>query len=140
MWHKFNPNPHGSSVGDCAVRAVAAATGRSWEQAYISLALTGYALGDMPSANRTWGAYLQKQGYKRRMVEADCATCYTVANFAREYPRGVYVLGCSGHVLAVIDGEWWDRLRQLRITESRQLFEWLFPKWKCPHQNVQPLS
>lgn len=50
MWHKFNPNPHGSSVGDCAVRAVAAATGRSWEQAYIGLALTGYALGDMPSA------------------------------------------------------------------------------------------
>ena len=104
MWHKFNPNPRGSSVGDC----VAAATGRSWEQAYIALALTGYALGDMPSANRTWGAYLQKQGYKRRMVEADCTTCYTVADFAREYPRGVYVLGCSGHVLAVIDGAWWD--------------------------------
>lgn len=62
MWHKFNPNPRGSSVGDCVVRAVAAATGQSWEQAYIALALTGYALGDMPSANRTWGAYLQKQG------------------------------------------------------------------------------
>lgn len=88
MWHRFNPNPRGSSVGDCVVRAVAAATGRSWEQAYISLALTGYAIGDMPSANRTWGAYLQKQGYKRRMVEADCTTCYTVADFAREYPRG----------------------------------------------------
>ena len=108
MWHRFNPNPRGSSVGDCAVRAVAAATGRSWEQTYIALALTGYAIGDMPSANRTWGAYLQKQGYKRRMVEADCTTCYTVADFAREYPRGVYVLGCSGHVLTVIDGEWWD--------------------------------
>lgn len=34
------------------------------------------------------------------MVEADCTTCYTVADFAREYPRGVYVLGCSGHVLS----------------------------------------
>ena len=85
MWHRFNPNPHGSSVGDCVVRAVASATGQSWEQAYIALALTGYALGDMPSA-----------------------TCYTVADFAREYPRGVYVLGCSGHVLTVIDGAWWD--------------------------------
>lgn len=53
MWHKFNPNPRGSSVGDCAVRAVAAATGQSWEQAYIGLAMMGYALGDMPSANRT---------------------------------------------------------------------------------------
>lgn len=65
MWNKFSPNPHGSSVGDCAVRAVAAATGQSWEQAYIGLALTGFALGDMPSANRTWGAYLQKHGFKR---------------------------------------------------------------------------
>lgn len=46
----------------------------------------------------TWGAYLQKQGYKRRMVEAD---------FSREYPRGVYVLGYSGHVLTMIDGAWW---------------------------------
>lgn len=108
MWNKFSPNPHGSSVGDCAVRAVAAATGQSWEQAYIGLALTGFALGDMPSANRTWGAYLQKHGFKRRLVEADCTTCYTVADFAREYPRGIYVLGCSGHVLAVIDGAWWD--------------------------------
>ena len=73
MWHRFNPNPHGSGVGDCAVRAVAAATGQSWERAYIGLALTGFILGDMPSANRTWGAYLQKQGYKRRMVEEDPA-------------------------------------------------------------------
>ena len=81
---------------------------QSWEQAYIGLALTGFALGDMPSANRTWGAYLQKHGFKRRLVEADCTTCYTVADFAREYPHGVYVLGCSGHVLAVIDGKWWD--------------------------------
>lgn len=57
MWIKCNPNPQGCSVGDCTVRAVAAATGQSWEQAYIGLAITGYALGDMPSANRTWGAY-----------------------------------------------------------------------------------
>ena len=105
MWHKFNPSPRGSSVGDCAVRAVAAATGQSWEQAYVGLAMMGYALGDMPSANRTWGAYLQKRGFKRHLVEADCSTCYTVEDFAREYPRGIYVLGCSGHVLAVIDGK-----------------------------------
>lgn len=56
MWHKFNPNPRGSSVGDCVVRAVAAATGQDWEKAYLGLALTGFIIGDMPSANRTWGA------------------------------------------------------------------------------------
>lgn len=108
MWIKYNPNPHGCSVGDCTVRAVAAATGQSWEQAYIGLAITGYALGDMPSANRTWGAYLQKHGFERRLIEADCATCYTVKDFARECPNGIYVLGCSGHVLTVINGNWLD--------------------------------
>lgn len=56
MWHRFNPNPQGNGVGDCTVRAVAAATGQNWERAYIGLALTGFILGDMPSANRTWGA------------------------------------------------------------------------------------
>lgn len=57
MWHRFNPNPQGNGVGDCTVRAVAAATGQNWERAYIGLALTGFILGDMPSANRTWGAF-----------------------------------------------------------------------------------
>ena len=38
----------------------------------------------------TWGAYLQKQDYKHRIVEADCTTCYTVADFSREYQRGVF--------------------------------------------------
>ena len=51
---------------------------------------------------------LQKRGFKRRLVEADCSSCYTVEDFAREYPRGIYVLGCSGHVLAVVNGEWID--------------------------------
>lgn len=38
----------------------------------------------------TWGAYLQKQDYKHLIVEADCTTCYTVADFSREYQRGVF--------------------------------------------------
>lgn len=55
MWHRFNPNPQGNGVGDCTVRAVAAATGQNWERAYIGLALTGFILGDMLSAYR--GSY-----------------------------------------------------------------------------------
>ena len=51
MWHRFNPNPRGSSVGDCVVRAVAAATGQSWEQAYIALALTGYTSAHLGNAS-----------------------------------------------------------------------------------------
>ena len=35
----FNENPAGRSVGDCAVRAVSKALGKTWEEAYVELAL-----------------------------------------------------------------------------------------------------
>lgn len=32
----FNPNPEGKQVGDCTVRAIAKATGKSWDETYVS--------------------------------------------------------------------------------------------------------
>lgn len=51
MWEKFNNNPAGRSVGDCAVRAVAKALNMTWEEAYALIAVNGFAMGDMPSSN-----------------------------------------------------------------------------------------
>ena len=108
MWMAYDPNPTGRRVGDCAVRAVACACEQSWEDAYIGLCLQGYEMGDMPSSNRVWGAYLKKHGFSRRLIDADCAECYTVEDFCREYPNGVYVLAISGHTVAVRDGCYMD--------------------------------
>ena len=54
----FNPNPEWKQVGDCTVRAIARATGQSWDATYIGLCLQGLIMGDMPSANSVWSAYL----------------------------------------------------------------------------------
>ena len=62
MWQQYNPNPVGRAVGDCAVRAVAAALDISWEDAYALIAANGYAMGDMPSSNSVWGAVLVNTG------------------------------------------------------------------------------
>lgn len=51
MWKKYNPNPTGRSVGDCAIRAVAKALSITWEEAYALIAANGFAMGDMPSSN-----------------------------------------------------------------------------------------
>ena len=59
MWARHNENPDGRNVGDCTVRAISTALGQEWETTYIALALQGYLMGDMPSANHVWGAYLQ---------------------------------------------------------------------------------
>lgn len=58
MWVRYNANPDGRNVGDCTIRALSLALGQSWEQTYVELALEGFMMGDMPSANHVWGAYL----------------------------------------------------------------------------------
>lgn len=108
MWIKYNPNPAGRLVGDCAVRAVSAALGIDWEEAYNLIADAGYNMGDMPSSNSVWGAVLRQNGFYRAAVPNTCPDCYTAADFAQDHPRGVFVLGFGTHVATVIDGNIYD--------------------------------
>lgn len=108
MWVEYNPNPIKRRVGDCAVRAVTAALGIDWETAYASIAAAGYAMGDMPSSDAVWGAVLRKNGFYRDVVPNTCPDCYTAADFCRDHPEGIYVLGFGGHVATAIDGDLYD--------------------------------
>lgn len=108
MWRYFNNNPLGRNVGDCAVRAVSAALGIDWEQAYSMLASNGYLMGDLPQANSVIAATLRKNGFYKATIPDTCPDCYTAEMFCEDHPKGVYVLGFGTHVAAVIDGEVWD--------------------------------
>lgn len=107
-WVEWNPNPHGKRVGDCTVRAVAKGTGESWEDAYSGMALEGFLLSDMPSANNVWGAYLRRKGFKRHIIPDTCPDCYTVKDFCKDHPKGMYIVALHGHVIAVNDGDYFD--------------------------------
>lgn len=118
MWVKYNPNPTGRSVGDCAVRAVAKALDIDWEQAYVMIAANGFAMGDMPSSDSVWGAVLRESGFYRKSIPNTCPDCYTVEDFCRDHPEGTYVLGFGGHVATVKDGnlyDSWDSSREIPI-------------------------
>ena len=107
-WRKYNPNPVQRSVGDCAVRAVAAALGVDWETAYALIAENGFLMGDMPSSNSVWGAVLRQHGFSRKTLPNTCPDCYTMEQFAEDHPEGIYVVGTGNHVATIIDGEIWD--------------------------------
>lgn len=108
MYKPYNPNPAGRVVGDCTVRAITKATGKPWEEVYAGMALDGFLLSDMPTANSVWGAYLRRNGYKRALIDDGCPDGYTVADFAADHPQGTYILALSGHVVTVVDGDWYD--------------------------------
>ena len=103
-WRKYNPNPCGKSVGDCAVRAVAAALNLSWSEAYWLLCRAGAESCDLPSSDSVWGAVLRQAGFTRRGIPNACPVCYTALDFCREHPAGVYVLAFGGHVATVREG------------------------------------
>ena len=108
MWMRYNPNPTGRNVGDCAVRAVAKALGIDWEDAYILIADNGYAMGDMPSSDSVWGAVLRQNGFYREAIPNRCPDCYTAEDFCIDNPRGTFVLSFGGHVATVVDGNLYD--------------------------------
>ena len=108
MWIKYQTNPTGRMVGDCAVRAVSKALKIDWETAYLMLCKAGYAMGDMPSSDSVWGAVLRENGFYRKSIPNTCPNCYTARDFCLDYPIGTYVLGFGGHVATVDDGDLYD--------------------------------
>ena len=108
MYRELNLNPEHKRVGDCTVRAIAAATLKQWETVYADLAVEGLLLHDMPTANYVWGHYLRRCGWNRSAIPNSCPDCYTVADFASEHPSGTYILAIATHVVCVRDGDWLD--------------------------------
>ena len=104
MFVEYNLNPHGKRVGDCVIRAISTALNREWDVVYIDLANKGLEMGDMPSSNSVWGCYLLEQGFEVKALPYTI----TIRRFACLHPEGTYILGTGSHVVALIDGEYYD--------------------------------
>lgn len=100
---KFNPNPHGKQTGDCVVRAISIAEGKSWDDIFKELTTEAYHKKDMPSMNPLWVEYLEDKGYSLHGVGNQ-----NVREFAYHYPYGTWILGTGSHAIAVIDGNYID--------------------------------
>lgn len=108
MWKQYNPNPNGSYVGDCVVRAISIATHNLWYDTFVELCLQALKMFDMPSSNRVWHEFLRLKGYKRHVVPTEGYNSYTVKDFCGEHFKGTYILGTGSHVVTVIDGDYYD--------------------------------
>lgn len=103
-----NPNPMKNLVGDCVIRGISILTNKPWEYVYIEIVTQGYNMYDMPSSNEVWGEYLKSQGFKRNIISNTCPECYSIRQFCKDHPYGKYLLATGTHVVAVIDGDYYD--------------------------------
>lgn len=108
MYIYKNKNPNGAHVGDCVIRAISEVMDTTWDKAYLDLVIQGYIMRDMPSSNNVWGAYLRSRGFTMEPIPNTCPDCYTVSDFTRDNPIGIFVLATGSHVIAVKNGDYYD--------------------------------
>lgn len=108
MWVEYEGNPCGSGEDDCAIRAISIVLDIDWETAYMMLANMGLMMCKIMNHNAVISAVLRQNGFKRIVIPNDCPDCYSVSDFCDDNPSGMYVLGTGSHVVAVIDGDYYD--------------------------------
>lgn len=123
MYIHMNPNPNGVYVEDCVIRAICIATGKSWDEVYLYVCLEGFIMKNMPSVNNVWGTYLKSIGFRPYPLPTNCPNCYTIREFCKDNPHGIYILATGSHVVAVVDGNYcdaWDSGDEMPISVWRR--------------------
>lgn len=105
---EFNPNPDGKITDDCVIRSLSIALDLDWETVYIKLSVFGLMYHDIMNANYVWAKMLEEYGFNRYIIPDNCPNCYTVKQFAKDNPSGIFVLGTGQHVVTVKDGCYYD--------------------------------
>lgn len=105
----FNPNPHQLIVGDCVIRAISRLLDKDWDTTYAMVSLQGFKSKDMPSSNNIWGECLTENGFVPEMVLCQYSKppC-TVRQFADAHSTGRFLLFIGGHVVTVVNGNYYD--------------------------------
>lgn len=104
----YNPNPLGKAAEDCTVRAISKLTDSTWDNAYFTVMIGGYLEKTMPDQKSAINTLMEYLGFKRYEIPDTCPKCYTIKQFTRDFPRGSYMVATGSHVVAVIDGNYYD--------------------------------
>ena len=104
----YNPNPMGKYTIDCTIRAISKVMDMDWDTTFMKIAIQGFADKSMMVDDKVWGQYLRDNGFRIRPFPDTCPNCYTVRDFANDHPKGRYLLKTYEHVIAVVDGDYYD--------------------------------
>lgn len=106
MFVRFNANPAGLITGgDCVINALSKTTGLPWEAIFDDLCKLAKSMYRMPSSNAVWTELAKDYGFRRYSL---CPDCLTVKGFCFENPYGTFILGTGSHVIATINGDYFD--------------------------------
>lgn len=105
-WVFYNPNPRFRQTNDCVIRAISKLEDRGWVDIFMDLSVLCVQSFQMPDTDTLWGEYLWNKGYRQTILPP--SRHYTLKNFCSDNQHGKFLVKTTGHVVAVIDGDYYD--------------------------------
>lgn len=95
---------------DCVVRALMKLTGKSWIECFDELCVIAREKMRMPNEWKTVEKWLKINGYEKFSYGKLYKGMHreTVSEFARKHNKGKFLLNLMGHVVACVDGYYYD--------------------------------
>lgn len=103
----YQPNPKKNNTTDCTFRAYSKAEGITWDEAYDIASEYGKDMKLMPNDHKVVDKIL-KEKFRYTFTKFTKEEKKTVNEFAIEHPNGTYIGWLHGHVVAIIDGYYYD--------------------------------
>jgi hypothetical protein len=106
LFEKYNANPKGWKTGDCVVRALATATGYSWQEVYEILCQKGLKKCRMPNDKIIYEEFLQEEGFiKMKMPRKSDNSRYTINEFVEINKKENMIVSVAKHLTYVSQGK-----------------------------------
>lgn len=109
MYVNYNANPKHKKTSDCAIRAVAVATGLGWDKAFEGLTASAYKLKTVLNDVEAVEDFLLTQGFLIGKIKVQKGSKRpTVDEFARNNPNIYAVLRVANHITCSGRGNYVD--------------------------------
>lgn len=95
--------------GDCVIRSLTKAIDLDWREVFEELLPYARELQCMPNGKACYERYLKDKGFTYTGISNKKGTKRpTVDSFAKAHKSGIYVLIVANHLVAVVDGMYYD--------------------------------
>lgn len=105
----YNANPKSLKTGDCVIRALSKATGKSWDDVYTELCEIGYKKKRLPNDTHVYKAFLKNNNFNiHPAIRNEYGKLISVDEFSQIKNSGIYIIHTRRHLTVVSDGDIYD--------------------------------
>ena len=112
VYYQPNSKDIKDEYGDCTIRALSKTLGVTWLEAFdmtIPILRENQVVNIFGAPVEVRNKFLQALGFTYTGVSAKRgSTRPTVDSFAKEHPHGTFILKVAHHVVACVDGKYYD--------------------------------